>query len=176
MKITQAENILRRWDDSGKYIFTKTDLRKIFNESPNTLTATLNRLVVSGVLIKAAHNLYIYAYSKNIGATTLEDIALNLRRGDYVFESLESALSQWGLISQIPIDRITCMTTGRSGEYTTPFGTVEFTHTNKPAGVILDNIVKRPGHSLPIATKDFALKNLKRVGRNLDMVVEESHV
>ena len=174
MRIIEAENELRHWDDSGKYIFTKSDLRKILNESPNTLTATIKRLITAGILTKVAHNLYMYSHSKRIGATTLEDIALNLRRGDYVFESLESALSQWGLISQVPLDRITCMTTGRSGEYTTPFGTIEFTHTSNPTQIILDNTIMRPGHPLPIATKSFAIRNLKRVGRNLNMIEEEA--
>ncbi len=41
---------------------------------------------------------------------------------------LESALSEYGVISQIPIDRLTIMTTGRKGHYKTPYGTIEFTH------------------------------------------------
>lgn len=38
-------------------------------------------------------------------------------RGEYNYISLESALSEYGIISQIPIDRLTIMTTGRKGEY-----------------------------------------------------------
>ncbi|MDV7106381.1 hypothetical protein R3X26_18525 [Vibrio sp. TH_r3] len=32
-------------------------------------------------------------------------------------------LSDFGVISQIPVDRLTVMTTGRSGEFKTPLGT-----------------------------------------------------
>ncbi len=34
--------------------------------------------------------------------------------GEYNYVSLESMLSEYGLISQIPIDRLTVMTTGRN--------------------------------------------------------------
>ena len=171
MKLRDAEDILREWDKSGRYVFLKSDLLKLFNEpSAHTVNQTIARLVKTGILIHAAHGVYIYAYSRHLDSNTLARIALALRRGHYVFESLESALSQWGDISQIPIDRITCMTTGRSGEYVTPFGTIEFTHTERSAQDIIANIVKRPGNPLPIATREFARANLKRVGRNMNML------
>ncbi len=173
MRLVEAENVLRRWDREGRYVFTRSDLAKIFDEgSPNTLSATIRRLVGAGVLERAAHNAYVYSHSARVGATTVEDVALVLRKGEYVYESYESALSAWGLISQVPIDRITCATTGRSAEYRTPFGTIELTHTATPPDVIAGNVVRRPGHSLPIANEELALANLRHSGRNLDLVRE----
>lgn len=171
MKLRDAEGILRDWDKTGHYVFLKSDLFKLFNEpSAHTANQTIARLVKAGILTHAAHGVYVYAHSRHLDSNTLARIALALRRGHYVFESLESALSQWGDISQIPIDRITCMTTGRSGEYVTPFGTIEFTHTERSAQDIIANIVNRPDNPLPIATREFARANLKRVGRNMNML------
>ena len=70
---------------------------------------------------------------------TLENVAKAMRRGEYNYVSLESALSEYGVISQIPM-RLTVMTTGRKGEVNTPFGTIEFTHTSRPIHDILDDI------------------------------------
>jgi predicted transcriptional regulator of viral defense system len=164
---------LVEWDRRGKYVYRKRDLAKVFHESGNNLDQTVKRLALKGVLIRAAQGVYIFAYSSRIGGTTIEDVAMALRRGDHIFESLESALSQWGAISQIPVGRITLMTTGGKGTFHTPYGVVEFTHTRAAPAEIRANTLERPGHPLPIATEAYALDNLRRTRRNLDMVVEE---
>ncbi|WP_236630758.1 hypothetical protein [Bifidobacterium aemilianum] len=120
MKQSIAIQTLSRWDDAGRYVFLNRDLRKLFPENDNAFKDGLKRLVFNGLLVRAARGVYIYALSKHIGEGTLDLIARNLRRGFLTYESLESALSSYGIISQIPIDRRTYMTTGRSGEYTTP--------------------------------------------------------
>lgn len=175
MRTNLARALLVEWDRKGRYVYTKADLAKLFNEpSENTFNETLKRLVTNGTLTRAARGVYVFAESRHLGATTIEEVALALRRGEYVFESLESALSQWGDISQIPIDRLTLMTTGRPGEYRTPFGVIEFTHTEQSPASILDNTIQRPDHPLPLATRSFARTNLKRVRRNLDLLESES--
>ncbi|MEG0418713.1 MAG: hypothetical protein RSB04_12660 [Gordonibacter sp.] len=174
MKSNETHQLLSHWDRKGRYVYTKADLAKLINDpSDNTLSETLRRLVANGTLVRAARGVYVYANSRHLGSSTIEDVALALRRGEYVFESLESALSLWGDISQIPLDRITLMTTGRKGEYRTPFGVIEFTHTQSSPATILDNTVQRPDHPIPLATKEFARANLKQVRRNLSLLAQE---
>lgn len=174
MTTIEATKQLAALDKNGRYVYTKRNLSKIFAvTSENTLNQMLKRLVAKGVLIRAAQGVYVYAQSAHISPTTIEDVALALRPGEYVFESMESALSQWGLISQVPLDRITLVTTGRKGEHITPFGVIEFTHTASSAVEIIENTVSRPDHPLPIATKEYACINLRRSGRNLNMVQNE---
>lgn len=170
MKQSKALHILSKWDKKGRYVYKKRDLGMIFDEKGKTLDQTLARLVKSDILDRAAHGVYVFVQSAHVGPNTIELIARNLRRGDLTFESLESALSQWGAISQIPLDRITLMTTGRSGEYKTSYGVIEFTHTKAPLEHILPNIIKREDHALPIASRSYAIINLKSVGRNIDLV------
>jgi len=94
-----------------------------------------------------------------------------LRRGDYSYVSLESALSEYGAISQIPIDRLTVMTTGRKGEYKTPYGTIEFTHTKRNLQNILQSM-RDVGRPLRLANPMAAWRDLKRTGRNTHLVEE----
>jgi hypothetical protein len=175
MKATDALNILATWDKQGRYVYFKHDLAKLFGENADgaTLSATIKRLLKQKILIRATNGVYVYALSANIDGNILEQLAKAIRRNDYNYLSLESALVEWGLISQIMTDRITVMTTGRKGEFLTPWGVVEFTHTDASAEQILANIIKRDHHALPIATKQYALKNLRRVGRNINMIAED---
>lgn len=170
MKLKDTVNILQHWDEQNRYVFRKRDLGIVFDESDSRLDQTLARLVKAGVLIKPAHSVYVYAHSRNIGPITIEHIARNLRRGELTYESLESALSRYGVISQIPIDRLTLMTTGRSGEYHTPFGVIEFTHTKLSPAYIVENLVAREEHALPLAKKHFAFENLQSSRRNLNLI------
>ena len=172
MHQTDALNILDSWDRQGRYVFARGDLGKLFDEAGGTLARTLERLTKKGIIVRAAQGVYVYGLSRSIGGLTLEQIAQTLRRDDFNYISLESALSEWGTISQIPIDRITIMTTGRKGEFKTPYGVVEFTHTDMNPQDIIANTVQREPHPLRIATEDLAVKNLRRVGRNTFLIEE----
>ncbi len=172
MNQTNAIQRLAAYDKKGRYIFTKKDLTKVFQEdSDRALQAGLKRLVQRGVLVRAAKGIYVYALSRNKGSDTLEQIAKTIRRGEYNYVSLESALSEYGAISQIPIDRLTVMTTGRKGQYKTPFGVIEFTHTKRAVPDIISNI-NAVGRPLKVAGKFEAYRDLKRVGRNTHLVDE----
>ena len=64
----------------------------------------------------------------------IEKVAVCLRCGEYGYVSLESALAEYGAILQIPMSRITVMTTGRSAEIGMPYGVIEFTRTARSPG------------------------------------------
>lgn len=173
MNQTIAIQRLTACDKAGRYVFTYRDLVKVFPEdNARTLQAGLKRLVQQGILLNAAKGIYLYALSRHRGSNTLEQIAKTIRRGEYNYISLESALSEYGAISQIPIDRLTVMTTGRKGEYKTPFGTIEFTHTKRPVVDIINNRFD-VGRPLKLAGKATAYRDLKRVGRNTHLVEEQ---
>ena len=172
MKQLDFVKALRVLDDMGRYVFTKTELKNwlFASESTASFERSLERLVASGELQRAARGVYINPHAKSQDGYALEHIARALRPGEYTYVSLESALSEYGAISQIPIDRLTLMTTGRKGLVSTPFGVIEFTHTAKPASKIVGNIKPMPNRPLRIASKPYAWQELKRVGRNTNMV------
>lgn len=173
MKQSDALKRLMELDRKGRHVYTTQDLATAFGgEQGRTLEATIQRLTKAGIIERATKGVYVFNLSKHKGADTLELVARALRRGEFSYVSLESALSEYGVISQIPVGRITLITTGRKGEYRTPYGVIEFTHTKRPLSDILESAVDR-GRPLKIATKEAALRDLKRVGRNLHLIDSE---
>ena len=100
----------------------------------------------------------------------IEHVAQALRPGEFNYVSLESMLSEYGVISQIPMDRLTVMTTGAKGTHKTPFGIIEFTHTRRSVPDLLDRTLVVEGRPLRIASKQAAIQDLRRVGRNVGMM------
>lgn len=154
---------------NGRYVFHLKDLQNIFpDESERTLKASLKRLVDASLLTRAAHGVYVYNRAAK-DSYILEHIVRTLRRGEYSYVSLESALSQYSVISQIPVDRLTVMTTGRSGEFKTPWGVIEMTHSERSVQDILQGTVQTDA-PIRFAKKSTALRDLRRVGRNTHLI------
>jgi hypothetical protein len=84
--------------------------------------------------------------------------------------SLETKLSEAGVISQITT-ALTCMTTGSPGRFETPWGAIEFTHTDREIRVGTDVVAQDDG-TLE-ATVRTAVRDVRRVGRNLDLIDHE---
>ena len=166
MRQKHAIRILREMDARKRRVFTPSDFRKIFpGDSDKALAESLQRMVADGVLEHPTRGIYVYADTHHPRTHLVYEVARTLRRGSHTYLSLESALSEYGVISQIPIGHHTFMTTGRRGEFRTDYGTIEFTHTHRdPVDFVTDLLdVGRP---LPIASKERAMKDLRRVGRN----------
>lgn len=172
MKQADALQRLNEFDRKGRYVFTAGDLTRVFrDDTPRARQATMKRLLNSGILERPVRGVYLYGLSRHKGPDTIELIARTLRRGEYSYVSLESALSEYGVISQIPINHLTLMTTGRKGQYNTPYGVIEFTHTKRRPSDILAGVRDRD-HPLKVATAQTALRDLRRVGRNTHLVDE----
>lgn len=160
---------LDEFSRNGRYVFHLHDFDKIFpDESPRGLKASLERLVRSKILTRAAQGVYVYNRATK-DSYILEHIVKTMRRGEYNYVSLESALSQYGVISQIPMDRLTVMTTGRSGEYKTPWGVIELTHTERSVSSILKGTIETKS-PIRFAKKETAVRDLRRVGRNTHLI------
>lgn len=131
----------------------------------------LARAVKSGVVQNPVRGLYVFSPGNRIHPDSIYKIAQKLRSGHFNYLSLESVLSQSGNISQMPIDRITVMTTGRSGIFELAgIGVVEFTHTKKTMDMLAPNLVWDSAIGMFRASAKFAHGELKRVGRNLDLI------
>ncbi|ENM5771537.1 hypothetical protein CW613_003115 [Vibrio mimicus] len=173
VKIETALERLHNFDRQGIHVYRKSDLRRLFfDDSLTAFQQSLLRLVKAGVLERVCNGVYVFSYSRHKDGYTIEYIAKCLRRGEYNYISLESALSEYGVISQVMGDRITIMTTGRKGEFRTSYGVIEFTHTKRDDIDIISNTISsdRP---LRIAKKETALRDLKRVGRNTHLIVTD---
>lgn len=171
MKIATLETRLKLMARAGTAAFPTKQLSGLMpGESPETIKATLKRALKAGVLSRVCHGAYIYPDAFQDLGYKLEAIAIALRHGHYSYLSLESALSEYGAISQIPLNRITVMTTGRKATYQTPFGYIEFTSTKKSITKILEGTVKIEGRPLRLARFEVAMADQVKVGRNLGLI------
>lgn len=174
MQQTTALKLLNAQAHQGRALFTRRDLDGLFRtDRPRARSASIARLVDAGWLQPAARGVYLYPPGLPRDGYTLERIARTLRRGDYSYVSLESALSEWGAISQIPLGHLTVMTTGRKGTFRTEWGTIECTHTSRSVEDILNHTVHDERRPLRIALPETAWRDLKRVGRNTEMVDQD---
>lgn len=166
--IKQLAELERR----GIFVLLKRDIDKLFsNEDDKTRQKSLQRMVNAGLLKRAAKGVYVNpaAASRHAG-WVIEELAKALRPGQLSYVSLESILSEYGIISQIPMSRLTVMTTGASGVHETPYGVIEFTHTKRSVPDILRRTIHVGERPLRIANEPAAIQDLLRVGRNTDMI------
>lgn len=159
-------------DRRGIYVFTRNDMKKMFpGEAEKAMEKSLQRMVTDGLLQRAARGIYVNPAAASNKGYVIEEIARALRPGYFSYVSLESILSEHGRISQIPMRRITIMTTGTGGEYHTPYGTIEFTRTKRGRAALVARTLYVTDRPLRIATEQAAIEDLRRVGRNVNMLV-----
>ncbi|AMP02406.1 type IV toxin-antitoxin system AbiEi family antitoxin [Collimonas pratensis] len=171
MKKIELIHKLLELDRRGVYVLARRDIEKLFpDESEKAMEKSLQRMVADGLLQRVAKGLYLNPAATSKNRWIAEEIARALRPGCLSYVSLESILSEYGAISQIPINRMTVMTTGKSGVVDTPYGTIEFTHTKRRAAEIIKRTMQAKGRPLRIATKQAAIRDLLRVGRNANMI------
>lgn len=174
MKLLEATAIL---NNTKRAFFARRDLVRLFREPRETAAKTIKRLCEARVLDRVAQGVYQFRYAASPpSASPLYYLASIIRRGEFVFEALESAAAQWSLISQIPLGRLTLMTTGRSGLFETAYGVIEFVHTSAPLQEIRANVIERDGNPIPLATKAYTRLTLQRTHRSSTLLKEaDSH-
>jgi predicted transcriptional regulator of viral defense system len=123
MKKLELIQRLAELDRRGVYVLARRDIEKLFpEENVKSMDQSLKRMVADGLLQRVARGLYLNPAASNKNRWVAEEIAKALRPGKLSYVSLESILSEYGVISQIPVNRMTVMTTGASGLVETPYG------------------------------------------------------
>ena len=152
-------------------IFTANDLALMLNTpmSPN-FSKFLHRATKAGVLVNICRNIYGNPLVPPSGTGVLAKIALLLHWNKFIYISLESQLSHLGIISQVLINHLTLMTTGRTGKVKTLYGTIEFTHTRQTFEALEGELYFDPDIGIFRAKKERAIRDLKRVGRNIHLL------
>lgn len=169
MRIQDLIKTLDRWDQRGFWAFTAQTLKLLFPENDRARTKALAAHQGAGLIERIARGLYINPRSRSLPQDLLSALVAWLRPWDFNYLSLESALSEAGMISQIP-SRLTVMTTGRSQTFKTPYGTIEFTHTAQTPEQLRDDLVWDSQRELWVATPTRAQRDLVKARRNLGLV------
>jgi hypothetical protein len=164
---------LAQADAAGVWAFTPPSFSTLMGGvGPAYLKLMMKRLSDQGVLIRAARGIYVNPTARSSPADIRRGLVRFLRPREISYVSLESKLSEAGVISQITT-ALTCMTTGSSAWFDTPWGAVEFTHTDRKIDVGTEVVVVDGTLEATVRT---AVRDLRRVGRNLDLIDEETLV
>lgn len=171
VKVVQLIHALKQANDKfGQWVFRLSDFMALFPKlSPASLRVALHKAVQQELLVRVGAGVYLNPFARSLPDNVLEALIDHLRQQSFNYLSLESVLSEAGYISQIP-SRLTVMTTGRSGTFKTPFGVIEFTHTARNESRLRTSVPWDSDRKIHIAPPEIALRDLRRVGRNLDLI------
>ena len=170
--IKQLSQILDNLADSENYLFALDDLRGALPDAgPESFKALLSRAQKSGILKRICKGIYLYQRINYPAGHVLFHTAVKLRADAFNYLSLESVLSDAGVISQIPLNWITLMSSGRShivdcGE----FGHIEYIHTKRKPDDVANQLTYDRECRLWRASVALALLDMKLTRRNTDLV------
>jgi hypothetical protein len=162
---------LAQADKDGVWAFTPATFSALLgNIEPKYLKLRMKRLSDQEVLVRAARGVYVNPSARSMPPDVRRALVRYLRPGEVSYVSLESKLSEVGAISQIPTV-LTCMTTGSPGQFDTPWGRVEFTHTDRNIEFGSDVYVGDDG--VPEASAKRAASDLRRIRRNTGLIDQD---
>jgi predicted transcriptional regulator of viral defense system len=168
----QLAHVLEHLADDEHYLFTLTDLQGAFpGYTAGTFRALVSRAEKTGLLRRICRGLYLYPRVNYAHGLILYHAAARLRAAEFNYISLESALSDAGVISQIPMNWVTLMSSGRSQIMACgDFGTIEFIHTRKQAADLGSLLSYDPRCHLWRASVALAIRDMKAAKRSLDLI------
>ena len=175
MKSKELLQELDRWDQHHqKWLFSIYELACIFpQDSRANLLNRLSLAVRYGDLKRVARGVYVNHRARS-RQMTLYVLARHFRPRELIYVSRESRLSELGRISQQTQDYLTLSTTGRSYLHSTPYGRIEYTHTERAFDWLLEHVEYNQLYRLFEASEELALDELKRSGRNWGLVTEQN--
>jgi hypothetical protein len=165
-------DILENLSDSEHYLFSPNDFSVVFSDiSKDALKMLLHRAVSEGLLKNICRGIYLNPKVNWPRGLTLYHAASKLRAYTFNYISLESALSDLGVISQIPINWLSIMTGGRSGTISCgAWGTIEFIHTSRSAECLASDLIYDHTCRLWRASPALAINDMKLCKRPMDLV------
>ncbi len=170
--IAKMSQWLAQTANNKHYLFSLNDLRALFpNLSQPAFKTMLSRSVQAGFLERICRGIYHYKNAAPTDGLLLFHVAARLRANEFNYISLETVLSDAGIISQIPINWISIMSSGRSNTIACgDYGTIEFVHTNKKPVHFIQQLNYDINCGMWRADIALALKDMKTTHRNCDLI------
>lgn len=173
-----VQPIRRLYDGLGslatpeRYLFTPSDMRALVPDiSAEAYRALLSRAAQDGKLERLCRGLYFYRPAQPTTGLLLFHAAARLRAHEFNYISLETALSDAGIISQIPMNWITLMSSGRSSLIKCgAWGTIEFVHTAQKAETLSGQLDYDSRCRMWRANPAQAIRDMRVAKRNLDLI------
>ncbi len=170
--IKQLTDLLERHADGDHYLFSSSDLRVALPDmSDNAFHVLFNRAAKKKVLTRVCRGIYVRGQAMKNDGLLLFHVAARLRADEFNYISLETALSDAGVISQIPLQWVTIMSSGRSNIIPcSRWGSIEFVHTRITPERVADKLIYDARCGMWRAGVDLALQDMRRAKRPLDLI------
>ena len=170
--IRLLEKTLARLATGSNYLFSVRDLSAILPGSSQTaFNALIGRAENNGIIRRVCRGLYLNPQTDFPAGMVLYHAAARLRAQEFNYLSLESVLSDSGVISQVPMNWITLMSSGRSNTISCgSFGHIEFTHSKRGPQEVAPQLTYDANCRMWRASVALALKDMKRTRRSFDLV------
>ena len=171
--LKQLSETLRSLADPEHCVFAPSDLAAAV-PGCGQLAVLLSRATKAGLLKRVCRGIYFYPVAGYPSGNLLFHAAARLRASEFNYISLETVLSDAGVISQLPMNWISLMTSGRShvvdcGDY----GNIEFVHTAQRPEDIGGELSYDADRHLWRASVRQALRDMKATRRSMELVDEE---
>lgn len=172
----QSIKTLANWllnnTDHEHYLFTLFDMRPLFPQlSDSAFKALMSRAVRSGLLVRLCRGIYLYKPALAKDGLLLYHAAALLRADKFNYISLETVLSDVGVISQIPLNWISIMSSGRSSIISCgEFGTIEYVHTRQEPKLLMPQVTYDHHCGLWRANVHLAIRDMKATRRDCDLI------
>lgn len=155
-----------------RYLFTPHDLRALLPAlSTAAFKTLLSRASEAGTITRICRGLYCVDHATPPNGLLLFHAAARLRADGFNYISLETALSDASVISQVPINRVTIMSSGRSNVIGCgKFGTIEFVHTRNTPDSLRPKLHYDTGCKMWRASVSQALRDMRATHRSTDLV------
>ena len=171
--IKQLAETLRSLADKDHCVFAPADLAAAVPEC-GQLAVLLSRATKAGLLKRVCKGIYLYPVPDYPAGNLLFHAAARLRAGEFNYLSLETVLSDAGVISQVPMNWISLMTSGRSHVVDcSDYGHIEFVHTEQRPNELSAELTYDADRHLWRASVKQAMRDMKATRRSLELVDEE---
>ena len=169
----QLADTLRALTDREHCVFAASDLAGAVPEC-GQLAVLLSRAVKGGLLRRVCKGIYFFPVADYPAGNLLFHAAARLRADAFNYLSLETVLSDAGVISQVPMNWISLMSSGRShvvdcGDY----GHIEFVHTAQRPDEVAGELVYDSDRHLWRASVRQAMRDMRVTRRSLELVDQE---
>jgi hypothetical protein len=157
-------------------VFASHDLRALL---PGLSDAAFKTLLSRAVerqqagerLQRVCRGVYVYGSAAANSGLLMFHAAAVLRANGFNYISLQTALSAEGLISQVPMNWVSIMSSGRSSVVPCgAWGTIEFVHTSRKPSDLADQLYYDAACRLWRASPVLALRDMRATRRSMDLV------
>ena len=170
--IKKLNYLLEKNAGPEQYLFSVHGFSSVFHElSFPALKMLFKRAVDNDIFKRVCRGVYLYDKVDWPRGLLLYHTAAKLRNNTFNYISLESALSDAGIISQMPLQWLTLMSGGRSNQIDCgSWGTIEFVHTRQRPEELHTQLVYDRRCRLWRATVSRAISDMKNCRRPLDLI------